>query len=63
MLGNELILVINFPGPIEELSDFYFSLCIRSSIGAWSNIQDQSSDPNGIVIADGRAIAEADDSI
>jgi hypothetical protein len=63
MFRKKLIFVIDLPGTVEELSDFHFSLCIRSSIWAWRNIQDQSSDPNGIVIADGRAIAEADDSI
>jgi hypothetical protein len=34
MFRNELILVINPPGPIEELSDFDLSLGIGASVGA-----------------------------
>ena len=33
MFGNELILVIDLPGSIEELSDFYLSLGIGASVG------------------------------
>jgi hypothetical protein len=32
MLGNQLILVIDFPGSIEELSDLHLGLGIGSSV-------------------------------
>ena len=63
MFSNQQVFVVDSPGTVEQLSDFHFSLCIRSSVWTWRNIQDQSSDPDGIVIADGGCIAEADDSI
>jgi len=33
MFGNELILIIDPPGPIEELSDFDVSFGIGTSVG------------------------------
>lgn len=63
MFGNELIFVVDPPGPIEELSDFHFGLGIGSSLWAWGNIQNQSSNANGVVIADHRRIAKVDDAI
>ena len=63
MFGNELVLVIDPPGPVEELSDFDLSLGIGASVGTGRKIQNQTSNPNTIIIAHDRAIAEADDSI
>ena len=63
MFCNELILVIDPPGPIEELSDFDVSLGIGAPVGAGRKIQNQTSDPNTVIIANDRAVAEADESI
>jgi hypothetical protein len=56
---NNLILLIDPPGPIEELSDFDVSLGIGPSVGTGKKIQNQTSDTKAVVIADGRAIGEA----
>ena len=45
MFGNELILVIDPPGPIKELSDFDVSLGIGASVGIGRQIQNQASNP------------------
>jgi hypothetical protein len=63
MFGNELILIINLPGSIEELSNFDVCLGIGASVGTRRQIQNQTSNPNAVIIAHDRAIAEADDSI
>src|SRR4030043_2232437 len=63
MFRDELILVIDPPGPIEELSDFDVSLGIGASVGTGRQIQNQTSNPNTVIIAHDRAIAEADQSL
>jgi len=62
MFCNNLILVIDPPGAIEELSHFDLSLGIGASVGP-GQIQNQTSNPNAVIIAHDRAIAEADHSI
>ena len=63
MSRNDLILVIDPPGPIEELSDFNLSFGIGASVGTGRQIQNQTSNPNAVIIAHDRAIAEADHSV
>ena len=63
MFGNELILVIEPPGPIEELSNFDVSLGIGASVRTGRQVQNQTSNPNAVIIAYDRAIAEADHSV
>jgi hypothetical protein len=63
MFRNDLILVIDPPGPVEELSDLDVSLGIGASVGTGRQIQNQTSNPNAVIIAHDRAIAEADHSV
>jgi hypothetical protein len=58
-----LILVIDPPGSIKELSDFDLSLGIGASEGTGRKIQNQTSNPNAVIIAYDRAVAEANESI
>jgi hypothetical protein len=63
MFRNHLVLVIHPPGAIEELSHFDLSLGIGASVGTGRQIQNQTSNPYAVIIADDRALAEADHSI
>jgi len=63
MFRNHLILVIDPPGSIKELSDFDLSLGIGASEGTGRKIQNQTSNPNAVIIAYDRAVAEANESI
>ena len=64
MFRDELILVIDPPGAIKELPNFDVSLGIGASVGTTGGqIQNQTSNPNTVIIAHDRAIAEADQSL
>jgi hypothetical protein len=63
MFGNELILVIDPPRPIEELSNLDVSLGIGASVETGRQIHNQTSNLNAVIIAHDRSIAEADHSL
>jgi hypothetical protein len=56
MFHNGLILVIDPPGFIEELSDFDLSLGIGASAGTGRQTQNQTPNPNTVIVAHNRAI-------
>jgi hypothetical protein len=55
--------MIDSPRSVEKLPDFYFFLGIGSSVRARRDIDDDSSQTSGIIIADNRAVPKADDSV
>ena len=63
MFGNQLVLVVDSPRSVQELSSLNLCFRIRSALRARSNVNDQSSQANRIIVTDGGQIAEADDSI
>jgi hypothetical protein len=63
MFRNELILSVDSPRSVEKLPSFHLDLRIGSSLRAWGNIENQSSQPSRIIVADRSRIAKADDSI
>jgi len=63
MFRNQLILSVDSQGSVEKLPDFNPGLRIRSSLRTRGNIENQSSEPNRIIIADRSMIAKADGSI
>src|SRR4030042_743815 len=63
MFRNQLILSVDSPRPVEKLPSFHLALRIGSSWRAWGNIENQSSQPSRIIVADRSLIAKADDSI
>lgn len=62
MFGDELIFVIDPPRPVEKLSDFDSGFGIVSSLWAKGNIQNRSSNTNGVIIYDHRGVAKTDDA-
>jgi hypothetical protein len=63
MFRNDLVLVIDSPGAIEQLPDFDFCFGIGSSMSTRRKIDEETSDPNAVIIAHHGAISETDDSI
>ena len=63
MFGDKAVLVIHLPGAIEKLSDFYASLGIRSAERSGGNIQEQSSQADGIIQSHFGGVVETDDPV
>src|SRR4030042_4242945 len=63
MFRNELILSVDSPRSVEKLPSFHLDLRIGSSLRAWGNIENHSSQPSRIIVPDRTRIAKADDSI
>jgi hypothetical protein len=58
-----LVLAINSPGAVQQLANFDLGLGIRATVRTWRKIQNNSPDPNTVIIPHHRAITEADESI
>jgi hypothetical protein len=63
MFCDDLVLVIDSPGAIEELPDFDLCPGIRSPMRTRRKIDEETSDPNAVIIAHHGAIPKTDDSI
>src|SRR4030043_943038 len=63
MFRNQLILSVDSPRSVEKLPSFHLDLRIGSSLRAWGNIENQSSQPSRIIVADRSLITKAEDSI
>ncbi len=63
MLGDDAVVVINFPGAIEELSDFHASFGIGSAQRPGGNVYEQFSQAYGIIRSHFGGVVETDGSI
>lgn len=63
MFGNQLISIVNSPGSIQKLSDFHLGLGIKSSVRSGGDIDDQPSDPHGVIVSGGSFVAETDEAV
>src|SRR4030042_1054403 len=63
MFCNQLILSVDSPSSVQKLPSFHLELRIGSSLRVWGNIENHSSQPSRIIVADRSRIAKADDSI
>ena len=63
MFCNQLFFSVNSPRSVQKLSGFNFCLRIGFFLRTRGNVENQSSQSNRIILADGCRITKADDSI